>query len=243
VIALPPDAVTSPRPPSEPKAPVASTQTPSRVGQALLWLVALSVGAGMVYLLYWCARNYPDFLLFLRQKGLSTVLKAPGSASEKHKEPMETAEGDDEPQLSQRAFGGKPSSTLLVPEGTCPYCGTPYRPDGSCACSITPPSDIATVPSLLKRAKLVGEQGAYFIPQGTSIIGRDQSFATLMIPDPTVSRRHAEIRNEEGRLTLKDLGSRNGTFVNGYPVGDEAEIHPGDTVQFGGVRLRVELEE
>ncbi|MGB5468161.1 MAG: FHA domain-containing protein [Sedimenticolaceae bacterium] len=50
-----------------------------------------------------------------------------------------------------------------------------------------------------------------------------------------LSRRHAHIFRHDGRLFIEDLGSTNGTFVNGRRLGDESvELHNGQTVAFGG---------
>ena len=61
--------------------------------------------------------------------------------------------------------------------------------------------------------------------------------------DLDVSARHAELRGVEGRWTLHDLGSTNGTFVNGARVGSEVELHEGDVITFGadGPRVQVRL--
>ena len=54
-----------------------------------------------------------------------------------------------------------------------------------------------------------------------------------MVPDKKVSRRHAEIALSEGGYVLKDLGSPNGTFVNGEPV-TEHRLKEGDRITMGG---------
>jgi transcriptional regulator with PAS, ATPase and Fis domain len=51
-----------------------------------------------------------------------------------------------------------------------------------------------------------------------------------------VSRRHAEVVHEGNSLRVADLGSRNGTLVNGMPV-DRAELVDGDVVMIGGIML------
>jgi hypothetical protein len=69
------------------------------------------------------------------------------------------------------------------------------------------------------------------------VLGRSSS-CELVLGDDTVSRRHAELRVEEGRWLLRDLGSANGTYVNGRRV-VEAEVRSGDVVHLGGCRLRL----
>jgi EAL domain-containing protein (putative c-di-GMP-specific phosphodiesterase class I) len=55
----------------------------------------------------------------------------------------------------------------------------------------------------------------------------------LCVANPTVSKRHAELVLAEGRLLVRDLGSRNGTFLNGQRVGELEEVRDGDRLQFG----------
>src|SRR4051812_23231674 len=58
--------------------------------------------------------------------------------------------------------------------------------------------------------------------------------------DPEISRRHARIsRGSDGRLTVEDLGSSNGTFVNDQPIDAPRELGPGDVVKLGRTVLRV----
>jgi hypothetical protein len=211
-----------------------SAKPPSPMGRWLLWLLGVMMAGSVVYFLYWWAVNRPDSLLALRQKGVN-LAQSLGSALGKSGEPT-VAEPGSPPAQPQ------PSPPPLVPEGHCPYCGEAFRPDGTCACTPKPASGSAGTSVGPQRVRLVGGQGSWSLPEGSSVVGREPGMATLVLPDPTVSRRHAEILNEGGRLILKDLGSRNGTFVNGLPVAGEVEIRIGDTVQFGGVRVRVELE-
>ena len=72
---------------------------------------------------------------------------------------------------------------------------------------------------------------------GRLMLGRS-SECQLVFADDTVSRRHAELRLVEGRWMLRDLGSSNGTWVNGRRV-MEAEVAPGDDVQLGGCAVRL----
>ncbi|HEU4763809.1 MAG TPA: FHA domain-containing protein, partial [Gemmatimonadales bacterium] len=60
------------------------------------------------------------------------------------------------------------------------------------------------------------------------------------VPDPTISRRHAEIEATEAGLRIKDLGSSNGTFVNGVKVTDQVATTK-DTVTFGKVTFAVQV--
>ena len=72
-------------------------------------------------------------------------------------------------------------------------------------------------------------------PQVT--IGRSPE-NVIIIPDPTVSRRHAVIKIEEDKLVLEDLGSTNGTYVyrqesGGFEKVEKIELEPGMIIRFG----------
>jgi FHA domain-containing protein/uncharacterized protein DUF1707 len=69
-------------------------------------------------------------------------------------------------------------------------------------------------------------------------IGRAPS-CDCLIPDDCVSRRHAEIWLEGERWFLRDLGSRNGTRLNGTRVIETVEVRPGDRVNLGGAQYRL----
>jgi predicted component of type VI protein secretion system len=62
-------------------------------------------------------------------------------------------------------------------------------------------------------------------------IGREGCDVNLM--DPEVSRRHAAIRDQGGSLAIEDLGSTNGTFVNGKRIEVVTVLSNGDTVRLG----------
>jgi pSer/pThr/pTyr-binding forkhead associated (FHA) protein len=76
------------------------------------------------------------------------------------------------------------------------------------------------------------------LPDRTVTLGRSRD-CDCVLAEPSVSRRHAELRREDGHWLLRDLGSRNGTRVNGVRLLDEAEVCPGDRVSFGDARFRL----
>jgi hypothetical protein len=63
---------------------------------------------------------------------------------------------------------------------------------------------------------------------------------TIVINDPNVSRRHAEVRRGLHGTTVVDLGSTNGTKVNGQRVGAEHTLAAGDVITVGNTHLRFE---
>lgn len=70
------------------------------------------------------------------------------------------------------------------------------------------------------------------------VIGRDEAL-DCVISAPSVSRSHAVIEEHDGQLWLRDLGSRNGTFVNRSPISQATCIDHGDVLHFGSVEVRL----
>lgn len=73
------------------------------------------------------------------------------------------------------------------------------------------------------------------LDQELTTIGRDPS-STVLLDDVTVSRHHAEVRAVEDGYTVRDVGSLNGTYVNGDRV-EEHRLAEGDQLQVGRYRL------
>jgi len=74
------------------------------------------------------------------------------------------------------------------------------------------------------------------LPDGPNLIGRDLA-AFIWIDSSDVSRRHARIVVTEGCALLEDLGSKNGTFLNGHRLGSPATLHDGDSIRIGPALL------
>ena len=74
---------------------------------------------------------------------------------------------------------------------------------------------------------------------GENVLGRDE--ADIQIDSPTVSRRHARIRISGTEALLEDLGSKNGTFVNGERVSTVVRLRDGDELQIGSVVSRFRM--
>ena len=70
------------------------------------------------------------------------------------------------------------------------------------------------------------------------VVGRKPD-VSLSIPSPTVSREHAELTVVDQGLLLRDLGSTNGTFVNGTRIHEPCTVYHGDLLQFGQSVFRV----
>lgn len=82
---------------------------------------------------------------------------------------------------------------------------------------------------------IVGGTQIYTLEEDTINIGRLYE-NDLVVDDPRVSRRHAQIRVVKGRHMLFDLGSSGGTYVNNLRVA-QVTLHPGDVLSLAGVPL------
>ena len=77
-----------------------------------------------------------------------------------------------------------------------------------------------------------GSGRSYQLTEGTHVIGRGQDSA-FRLPDTGVSRRHLEINWDGHQATLTDLGSTNGTTVNGNPIQQTWQLNDGDVIRVG----------
>jgi pSer/pThr/pTyr-binding forkhead associated (FHA) protein len=73
------------------------------------------------------------------------------------------------------------------------------------------------------------------------VLGREA--ADLAVDDPEVSRRHASLRPAGDGLEIEDLGSLNGTWVNGTRIQGVVRLSPGDRVRLGDTSFEVRQEQ
>lgn len=92
----------------------------------------------------------------------------------------------------------------------------------------------------LVMVKADGSSKDVAIDKSQTLIGRDEG-ARIRIPVPSVSRRHCVVEASGSLPTVKDLGSSNGTFVNGRKV-RETELEPGDLLSVGPVVFVVRID-
>ena len=96
-------------------------------------------------------------------------------------------------------------------------------------------------PALDRRQALLVADGRRNVLSGSRVvIGRSRE-CDLVISDPNVSRRHAELRRDENGWHVADLGSTNGVKVNGRRV-DQMALRPGDRVTIGVTDMTFELD-
>ncbi len=85
-----------------------------------------------------------------------------------------------------------------------------------------------------------GERRSFSIVRDMTVIGRRED-CDLRIPLGDISRKHCRLIKDGEALRIEDLGSSNGTFLNGERV-QESIVNPGDTVQLGPVVFGVQID-
>jgi adenylate cyclase len=90
---------------------------------------------------------------------------------------------------------------------------------------------------LYKLISSEGDQAFELRPGVPLVVGRALN-SDIPVFDPTISRRHAELACDEDGVHVRDLGSSNGTYLNGTKI-DAASVAPGDIVTFGKVAFRL----
>src|SRR5262245_38556087 len=82
---------------------------------------------------------------------------------------------------------------------------------------------------------------AHQLRQGETVIGRAPT-CDLVITAALMSRQHARVRVEGGRVFLRDAGSTYGTTFKGQKLKEEIELKPGDTFAVGPVTITLDRE-
>ncbi len=131
-----------------------------------------------------------------------------------------------------------------VDPNICPFCGGRKDANGNCACTLGGAPAAVQAPLTPGKLRLVGKTGVYagyvFELSSGSTIGRDTSNTIALPNDSAVSRQHASLAMDMSGATLADLGSSNGTLVNGLRIATPTILKPGDEVQIGQTRFRLE---
>jgi len=82
----------------------------------------------------------------------------------------------------------------------------------------------------------VGEQGHDVVLRGQSVVAGRLATSAIRLADSNASREHAAFVRDGDGWAIEDLGSTNGTSLNGAPVSRE-RLHDGDVVEIGLTRL------
>lgn len=148
-----------------------------------------------------------------------------------------------------RAAGAKPSKEPTTAKGTpIKAANAPRSTRVVSAIKEGKPSNGAALAKRQGPGKAAGPQlrgltgaitGKTFPLSGTLTVGRVAG-VDLQIDDDSVSRRHAEVVVKGKEVTVRDLGSANGTTVNGAPITEDTPLSSGDIIQFGVVEVMFE---
>jgi len=142
-----------------------------------------------------------------------------------------------------------PSATQAIAPTQCPICGQ-MNPPGEMYCvecgfllTSELPTEAPSAEGVFPRLRDASGR-EFLLKAGENLIGRDPS-SDVLLSDGTVSRRHARIIIEGDIAYLEDLGSTNGTRLNGQPVspGQRVPLPQQAELQFGSAVLTLELPE
>jgi DNA-binding winged helix-turn-helix (wHTH) protein len=97
-------------------------------------------------------------------------------------------------------------------------------------------------PSRTTRYRLILDDREVALREGENVLGRVEDGAAWL-DSATVSRRHARVTVEGGRVVLEDLGSKNGTFLHDQRIEGPTPLRDGDVFRLGRVRLTLRAVE
>jgi pSer/pThr/pTyr-binding forkhead associated (FHA) protein len=80
-------------------------------------------------------------------------------------------------------------------------------------------------------------QPPMWVPRSRPVVIGRSSECDLTVPGRKSSRQHAEVRFEGDQVVIEDLGSTNGTFLNGEVLGEKRVLRPGDRIHIGGTTI------
>jgi hypothetical protein len=189
---------------------------PNRIGQFVVMIIVLVAAGALVYFaIQFFKNNEARVKQHLQSMGVQ--IPDPSDPNAAATAPAPVAPVAPQPQ-QQIVLGGADPTPI----------STPYTPQ-------------AASPTPTGTPRLIAENGTVFdLRGGTSIVSRDPDGDIVLLNEGSVSRKHAEVTRNGTTVTVKDLGSTNGTYVNGVKIIGDTVLEIGDRVQFGTIRLRYE---
>lgn len=85
-----------------------------------------------------------------------------------------------------------------------------------------------------------GPHKSFPLPSSVTVIGRRHD-CDLRVPLMSISKKHCQLYLAGGKLKIRDLGSRNGTKLNGKSVKQGTALSPGDTIKIGPVSFLLQI--
>jgi DNA-binding winged helix-turn-helix (wHTH) protein len=128
------------------------------------------------------------------------------------------------------AIGDTPQAARFI--RTVPRYGYGFHGDARDAAAVGP----LALDRSYAGPRLISKHREWILADGPNLVGRDRDCA-VSIDSPGVSRRHARIVVSNGTATVEDLGSKNGTFVNGQRVEEATTLDEGSHMRIGPVTM------
>ena len=151
---------------------------------------------------------------------------------------------------TQMTMAPQSNATMYAANIDCPVCHTPNPPSEmycmDCGFLLADaPVAVEDMPEVVSVGKLVTPDGVreFSLKPGENIVGREN--VDVILADNTVSRRHAKITVENSKVFLEDMGSTNGTKIDGVRLaaGEKTEVSDGSELSFGSSVLNLQLPE
>lgn len=191
------------------------------LGQAVTLFLGVVIVAAVGYGLWWLFMKKPD--------EVAARLRALGAPIPQSSDPNSTPAH----LPSTTPDPPKPSAPdqILLPDASIPAAGI----SPGIAAAPMAMGTIATEPTLTT------ESGTVFtLQEGQNAVGREPGLPISLNGESSVSRHHADVTRKGSELFVADVGSTNGTYVNGSKITGETQVQTGDVIQFGAVRVRVQ---
>lgn len=100
-------------------------------------------------------------------------------------------------------------------------------------------ADLLSLPRFVLEFKNVrGEKSTVNLKEGENTVGR-LSTSDVAVDDASISRNHAIITVRAGKVALRDLGSKNGTYVADKKISSDTEVAPDAPIRFGLVKATI----
>jgi DNA-binding winged helix-turn-helix (wHTH) protein len=128
------------------------------------------------------------------------------------------------------ALGDRPRAARYI--RTVPRYGYAFHGDARSV----PALDVEASGAARAGPRLVSRRRDFCLSEGPNVVGRDRDCA-VRIDSPTVSRRHARIVVTSGAATVEDLGSKNGTSIDGQRITRPVALQEGNEIRFGSVAM------
>lgn len=226
--APPPATPAAPAPPSAKPAATATPEAPPPAGSAEKTIADVNMG-GLPAALGQTPSEPKDADKTMAEQsmgGLPAAFGKPGKTDDQQKQTE-----DDKPEEKTMIDAGGEVPAGLPSFGGPPADSSKVDDDATQAMSAPPPK-AAPQKKYQLQVKNGGQQ--FNLKEGENTIGRSMECA-VVINNESLSRRHAAITISAEKMTIKDLGSSNHTFVDGNKIDGEKEISAGSKLKFGNI--------